>query len=176
MNKVNQYPELLLQAKRQWQQQRPDLPVAAASLVGAFIGIASNYEAYGKSLLKPFELLQNEHDVMACMRRQGAPYRRTPNQLLQEVRLTSGALSTCLRRLEQRQLIEPAEHGIDDKRSKPVQLTAKGLQLIDAVTTARFNQAEALLAGIEPAEREQFNALLMKLQGQLEQQRDQQQE
>lgn len=170
MNKVNQYPELLAQAKRQWQQQRPDLPVAAASLVGAFIGIASNYEAYGKSLLKPFDLLQNEHDVMACMRRQGAPYQRTPNQLLQEVRLTSGALSTCLRRLEQRGLIQAAEE-TDDKRSKPVQLTAKGLQLIDAVTTARFNQAEALLQSVTPAEREQFSALLVKLQAELEQQR-----
>lgn len=87
--------------------------------------------------LKPFNLCQTEHDVLACARRQGPPFQVTPSLLLEEVRITSGALTTCLNRLIKSALIRrvPCQ---TDLRAKPVALTATGLALIDELTRQRL--------------------------------------
>lgn len=163
MNKLNQVPALLQRAATQWKAIHPKLPVDDAALMGLLIGVGANADVLGVQQLKPFALCQTEHDVLACARRQGPPYQVTPALLLEEVRITSGALTTCLNRLIEKSLISrvPSQ---TDLRSKPVQLTEHGVALIDQLTKARFQLAAQVLAGFSAEEKTQLKSLLAKVQ------------
>ncbi|MEW9798393.1 MarR family winged helix-turn-helix transcriptional regulator [Alteromonas sp. CYL-A6] len=112
--------------------------------------------------LKQHRLTQSEHDVLACARRQGAPFIATPGLLLEEVRITSGALTTCVNRLIDRDLLIRLSCQ-EDKRSRPVQLTEAGKTLIDEVTRYRFILAEQVMAGLTFGERQTLDYLLDKI-------------
>lgn len=161
MNKLNKVPELLRKAKKQWQVERPDLPVDDASLVGMFLGMASNLAEIGKNKLSEYELGQTEHDVLACLRRQGKPFATTPNKLLQEVRITSGALTTCVNRLIARKLVIRVQDK-QDQRSKPIVLTERGKSLIDEVTEVRFKLAAQIMRNFSLEEKQSLEQLLIK--------------
>lgn len=163
MNKVNRFPKLLAVAEKQWLKQRPDLPVLEATLIGRFLGVAANVGEVGENALKSYQVSQSEHDVMACMRRQGQPYEVMPSTLLEEVRITSGALTTLINRLISRKLCERVESK-SDKRVKPIRLTEKGVLLIDEITTHRFNLAEELLASFSETDKVALNALMALMQ------------
>lgn len=167
MNKINQVPALLARAEQQWLTIFPQLPVADAALIGLLIGVGANADRIGVKQLKPFALQQTEHDVLACARRQAPPYQVTPSQLLEEVRITSGALTTCLNRLIDKGLLTRVSSQ-QDLRSKPVQLTSKGCQLIETLTQARFQMAGQLMAALGADEKAQLQQLLLKFQQQLE--------
>lgn len=140
INNLNRFPELLARVTKQWQTQRPDLPVQEAALIGCLLGVAANLEDMGGDALKAAGLSQREHDVMACLRRQGEPYQATPGLLLEEVRITSGALTLCCDRLIKRGLLTRS-HVAADKRSRLLALTEDGKALIDDITTQRFQLA-----------------------------------
>ena len=161
-NKLNTVPELLRRAKSQWLTERPDLPVEDASLVGMFLGVASNLADVGIAKLSEFDLRQTEHDVLACLRRQGRPYAAIPNTLLEEVKITSGALTTCVNRLIQRKLVIRVVDK-QDQRSKPIVLTEKGKLLIDEVTSVRFELAAQLIESFSDEEKATLEKLLAKV-------------
>ncbi|WP_414829274.1 MarR family winged helix-turn-helix transcriptional regulator [Alteromonas sp. H39] len=153
---------MLARAEKQWSEIHPDLPVADATLLGGLIGVAANLDAIGVSVLKQYGLGQSEHDVLACARRQTPPYIATPGLLLEEVRITSGALTTCINRLHDKKLLKRV-HADNDQRSKPIALTAKGKALIDDVTAHRFELARTLLSAFSEQEKATLKAMLMKL-------------
>ncbi|MBV2128726.1 MarR family transcriptional regulator [Arsukibacterium indicum] len=163
MNKINQVPALLNRVARQWHDIHPELPVEDAALVGLVIGVGANADTLGLQQLKPFNLCQTEHDVLACARRQGPPFQVKPSLLLEEVRITSGALTTCLNRLIDKALIDrvPSE---TDMRSRPIRLTGHGLAVIDELTTIRFHRAAQVLNDFSANEKAQLKHLLFKLQ------------
>lgn len=166
INNLNRFPDLLARVTKQWQTQRPDLPVAEAGLIGCLLGVAANLEDMGSVALKKVGLSQREHDVLACLRRQGEPFQGTPSLLLEEVRITSGALTLCCDRLIKRGLMTRT-HAQEDKRSRVLALTAAGKTLIDDITTRRFQLAEQLMAGLSPDEQKQLYELLLKVQRQV---------
>lgn len=163
INNLNRLPTLLARVSEQWQRERPDLPVREAALVGCLLGVAANLEDRGSVELKANGLSQREHDVLACLRRQGEPYKATPGLLLEEVRITSGALTLCCDRLIKRGLVTRT-HAQEDKRSRLLALTSAGKQLIDAITTARFRLAQELMSSLNPNEQKQLEELLLKVQ------------
>ncbi|WP_417690379.1 MarR family winged helix-turn-helix transcriptional regulator [Pseudidiomarina sp.] len=166
INNLNRFPDLLARVTEQWQTQRPDLPVAEAGLIGCLLGVAANLEDLGSVALKEVGLSQREHDVLACLRRQGEPFQGTPSLLLEEVRITSGALTLCCDRLIKRGLLTRT-HAQNDKRSRVLALTAAGKVLIDEITTTRFQLAEQLMAGLSRNEQKQLQELLLKVQSQV---------
>ncbi|ASG65582.1 hypothetical protein CEW91_05280 [Idiomarina piscisalsi] len=163
MNKINQVPLLLQRAEREWKAIYPELPVADAALIGQLIGAGANADRVGLENLKPYDLRQTEHDVLACAMRQGQPFKVTPSKLLKEVRITSGALTTCLNRLIDRDLIVRLAAD-KDQRSKPIQLTQKGFSVIESVTQQRFQLAGEVMAGFSKDEKLMLNKLLSKFQ------------
>jgi len=163
MNKINQVPELLQRAEQEWRQVYPELPVSDAALIGLTIGVGINADIVGAGLMKPFGLRQTEHDVLACARRQPAPHTVTPSKLLEEVRITSGALTTCLNRLIKRGLVTRLASE-RDMRSKPIQLTAQGTALIESLTRARFTRAGEIMNAFSEDEKDTLKRLLLKLQ------------
>jgi DNA-binding MarR family transcriptional regulator len=103
-----------------------------------------------------------EFDVLASLRRAGAPHRLTPSQLSSMLLLSGAAMTNRLDKLEARGLVE---RGLDaeDRRSIQVSLTRKGLAAVDAAVVDHVANEKALLAPLTQAEQAELDRLLKKL-------------
>ncbi|WP_052215681.1 MarR family winged helix-turn-helix transcriptional regulator [Sphingomonas sp. ERG5] len=149
-----------------WRRERPDLDASAMAVVGRVLHLGHLLESEVSKSLHAVGLSYTELDVLATLRRSGAPYRLSPTTLLQSVLLTSGAMTACLNRLEARGLIERS-HGTSDRRSLSAELTAKGVRLIDGAIALRFEQAKQSVSGLSENECAELAGLLRKLRLQL---------
>ena len=113
------------------------------------------------------DLDTGEFDVLASLRRSGAPYRQRPTELFQSLMITSGGLTDRLNRLTRKGLVERIvpDH---DKRSALVQLTAKGLSVIDTAFAEDMAVEASLLTALDDHERRQLAGLLARLLSDLE--------
>ncbi|WP_095199652.1 MarR family winged helix-turn-helix transcriptional regulator [Mesorhizobium carmichaelinearum] len=152
-------------AIEQWKRERPDLDVSPMGVLGR-LNEASSLIARDRlaPLFARFGLQAGEFDVLATLRRSGAPYALTPTALYEATMVTSGAMTNRLDRLEKAGLILRGPHP-NDRRGIVVQLTEKGLALIDEAVTAHVANEHEILAGLTPAERETLSRLLEKLIG-----------
>ena len=113
-------------------------------------------------LFARFGLQAGEFDVLATLRRSGSPYALTPTALYEATMVTSGAMTNRLDRLEKAGLILRGPHP-NDRRGIVVQLTEKGLALIDEALTAHVANEHEILAGLSGDERQTLARLLGKL-------------
>jgi len=152
-------------AIEQWKRERPDLDVSPMGVLGR-LNEASSLIARDRlaPLFARFGLQAGEFDVLATLRRSGAPYTLTPTALYEATMVTSGAMTNRLDRLEKAGLILRGPHP-NDRRGIVVQLTEKGLALIDETVTAHVANEHEILAGLTAAERETLSHLLEKLIG-----------
>ncbi len=148
--------------RRDWRKERPELDTSAMDVVGRIYML---YDALSSSVgkaLEPFELGYTDLDVLATLRRIGAPYRLRPADLLNTVVIQSGSLTACLDRLEKKQLIRRvATPG--DRRSRSVQLSRAGEKLIDQAIEQRFEDACRCVVGLTRDDRRQLKSLLKKM-------------
>lgn len=149
-------------AVEQWRKERPDLDVSPMAVLGA-LSEASNLS---RERLTPvftrFGLQSGEFDVLATLRRSGAPYALTPTALYEATMVTSGAITARLDRLEKAGLVSRAPHPAD-RRGVIVQLTENGKALIDEAVTAHVANEHQILSGLTHDERETLADLLAKL-------------
>ncbi|MDG4880927.1 MarR family transcriptional regulator [Mesorhizobium sp. WSM4884] len=150
-------------AIEQWQKERPDLDVSPMGVIGR-LNEASSLIARDRlaPLFARFGLQSGEFDVLATLRRSGAPYALTPTELYEATMVTSGAMTARLDRLEKAGLIQRAPHP-SDRRGIVVQLTGKGLALVDEALTAHVANEHEILADLTPEDREALARLLAKL-------------
>jgi len=150
-------------AMEQWQRERPDLDVSPMGVIGR-LNEASSLIARDRlaPVFARFGLQSGEFDVLATLRRSGAPYALTPTELYEATMVTSGAMTARLDRLEKAGLTQRAPHP-SDRRGVVVQLTAKGRELIDAALAAHVANEHEILAGLTREDREMLAELLEKL-------------
>ncbi|RWA69628.1 MarR family winged helix-turn-helix transcriptional regulator [Mesorhizobium sp.] len=156
-------------AIEQWRKERPDLDVSPMGVIGR-LNEASSLIARDRlaPLFARFGLQHGEFDVLATLRRSGAPYALTPTELYEATMVTSGAMTARLDRLEKAGLVQRAPHP-SDRRGVVVQLSAKGRELIDEALTAHLANEHQILAGLTRENRETLAKLLEKLIGSLSQ-------
>lgn len=120
----------------------------------------------GRDRLNPlfarFGLQSGEFDVLATLRRSGAPYALTPTALYEATMVTSGAMTNRLDRLEKSGLIARGPHP-EDRRGVVVKLTEKGRALIDEAVAAHVENEREILSVLTETEQETLAALLQKL-------------
>ena len=75
------------------------------AVAGRVLHLGRLLEAQADECLKALELSYTELDLLATLRRSGAPYRLSPTDLRRSVLLTSGAMTACLNRLQRRGLL-----------------------------------------------------------------------
>ena len=145
----------------QWRRERPDLDVTAMGVIGR---VGRLYVAYLKPMEKTFDrfgLNAAKFDVMATLRRSGAPYRLSAGDLLKATMVASGTMTNRIDRLEADGLVSRTTNP-SDSRSFLIELTPEGLALIDEVVEAHVATQAGLLEGLTPQETETFSALLSK--------------
>ena len=158
--------------RAQWKAEAPELdtrPVAVVARVGR---LARYFDQGLDRLFAEYGLRRESWDVLASLRRTGAPYRLSPTQLYLGLMRTSGAMTNRLHRLERTGLItrvaDPA-----DGRGMLVELTPQGKRLVDEVAPAHLANERAMLAALTAEEQRTLAALLAKLLAGLEAQEGQ---
>lgn len=151
------------QASEQWRKERPDLDVLPMALLGR---LKEATQLVLRNHLEPLFLAMGlqpgEFDVLATLRRSGAPYALTPTALYDASMVTSGAMTGRIDRLAREGLVERTENP-DDRRGTLVKLTQSGFTMIDGMMTEHVANERRVLAGMNRAEQKQLSELLAKL-------------
>ena len=112
-----------------WKRERPDLDLSPLSVLSRITRIARHLDIARRDA---FGDLENwGFDVLAALRRAGAPYQLSPGALMQETMVTSGTITNRLDRLEELELIT-REPDPNDGRGSLVTLTKSGIRAVDA--------------------------------------------
>lgn len=134
----------------QWRRERPDLDASPMGPIGRLGRCAMLLEQRLESCFARFELSNWEFDMLATLRRAGAPHCLSPTDLFSTLMVTSGTMTHRLKRLETRGFIERLQNE-QDARSTLVQLTGKGLELINRAVEAHIENERQVLS-VLPAE------------------------
>jgi DNA-binding MarR family transcriptional regulator len=113
--------------------------------------------AFAASDLEPWEF-----DVLAALRRAGAPYQLSPKALLQQTLVSSGTMTNRIDRLVGRRLVERRTDP-HDGRGVLVVMPTKGREQVDAAIAELVAAEAELLAGLSRADQDRLSALLRKL-------------
>lgn len=146
----------------QWKRERPDLDLQAMGIFGRLGRLATIAAKIVGATLAEHDLNIGEFDVLATLRRAGAPYRLTPTQLARSSMLSSGAMTNRLDRLEQAGLIERRDDP-GDRRGILVGLTRAGLARIEAAVTDHVANEARVLRDLTKGEQADLAQLLRKL-------------
>lgn len=146
----------------QWGRERPDVDVSPMGVIGRI----SRAELLLARRLKAFfaerGLESWEFDVLATLRRRGAPYELTAGALLRAAMVTSGAITNRIDRMEAKGLVERVRD-TGDRRSVRVRLTPLGLETVDGLVALHAANEDRLLAALDPAARERLAGALRTL-------------
>lgn len=135
----------------QWTRERPDLDVLPMGLIGRVLRVSRHLMREMETTLAEHGLNFATFDVVATLRRTGAPYSLSPGELIAAMMVSSGTMTNRLDQLEARGLICRSANP-EDGRGAIVTLTAKGLALADAAVTAHVATQARLTAGLSSAE------------------------
>ncbi|MCK4152128.1 MarR family winged helix-turn-helix transcriptional regulator [Ralstonia pseudosolanacearum] len=151
------------QAVEQWNRERPDLDVSSMLLLGR-LGEAALVIARERlnPLFADYGLQPGEFDVLATLRRRGAPYALTPTALYDAAMMSSGGMTNRIDRLQQAGWVERRPNP-EDGRGTLVALTKAGFALIDKAVSAHVENQQAVLSALTEAEQRQLAKLLAKL-------------
>ena len=106
-------------------------------------------------------------DVLASLRREGAPYRLSPTELYRALMRTSGAMTNRLAALQRAGLVERVADP-SDGRSILVALTPRGKRLVDKVAPAYLENERRLLSALSAEDQAALAAMLKSLLLELE--------
>ncbi|MEV6105662.1 MarR family transcriptional regulator [Streptomyces sp. NPDC051940] len=144
----------------QWARERPDLDVSPMAVIGRVSRLARLLDGELHRAFTPYGLDRGSFDVLATLRRSGAPL--TPTELMRSSMVTSGAVSQRLDRLQARGLVArtPSE---SDGRGVQVSLTEEGRELIDRAVESHVENEHRILASLPREERDTLAAALREL-------------
>lgn len=147
----------------QWNDQRPDIDVASMGVITRIWRIARHLEKQREKNLAEWNTDRGTVDILSMLRRSGPPYRRTAGDLTRHSLITSGGVSQRLEKLERAELItRHVDPG--DRRRVEVQLTDKGIDLIDSVFgDVMERDTDKLAEALNVDERQMLVILLRKL-------------
>jgi DNA-binding MarR family transcriptional regulator len=145
-----------------WARERPDLdfsPLQVLSRVGRLSKHLDRARrtAFAASGLEPWEF-----DVLAALRRAGAPYQLSPKALLQQTLVSSGTMTNRIDGLVTRQLVERRTDP-HDGRGVLVVMTDRGREAVDSAISELIAGEAELLEALSRADQERLSALLRKL-------------
>ncbi|AMD00600.1 MarR family winged helix-turn-helix transcriptional regulator [Halomonas chromatireducens] len=150
------------QAIAQWQQEMPDLDLLPMEVVGYLKTMQSLTQERLQAFFKEYGLQAGEFDVLATLRRSGAPYRLGPTQLFETLMISSGGMTSRLDRLEKAGLIRRSPNP-EDRRGTLVSLTEEGLALMNRMVPRHVENEARMLAALSREEQRALSELLGKL-------------
>ncbi|OCP07564.1 transcriptional regulator [Ensifer sp. LC13] len=145
----------------QWNRERPDLDVSAMGLLGRLSRLSAHIAREIDKSFSERGLNASSFDVLATLRRSGAPYRLSPGELLDTTMVSSGTMTNRIDQLEKAGLVERIANP-EDRRSVIIALTEEGLSRVDEAATAHVANQHRVVSALSPEERTALDCLLRK--------------
>jgi DNA-binding MarR family transcriptional regulator len=144
-----------------WRRERPDIEVGSIAVLTRALLIGRHLQKARDRELRELGTDTPTLEVLATLRRTGAPYRLRTSEVEAATSVTAGAISQRLDRLEARGFVRRTRDD-GDKRVIHVSLTKKGRDLIDAVVAGLMEREELLLTPFNERERKTLERLLTR--------------
>ena len=151
----------------QWRRELPDVDATPIAVFGRIHRVFLRYQVHFTDMFAQYGINAAAFDILAALRRHGAPYRQTAGALADSSLITSGGISLRVDRLEKGGLVTRERDAVD-RRVVYVRLTEAGLELIEKVAAAHFANEENLLVGLTATDRRQLAQLLSRLERSLD--------
>lgn len=145
-----------------WRREVPGVDVEPLEVLSRVSRLAHHLDrqraaAFARHGVEPWEF-----DVLAALRRSGAPYVLSAGRLTAETLVTSGTMTNRVDRLAARGLVERRPDP-DDGRGVLVGLTEAGRTVVEAALAALVDRERTLLADLTPSDQADLAALLRRL-------------
>lgn len=150
----------------QWASERPDLDASPIGIFGRISRIDRLFEQSMADFLRPHDLTLGLFDVLAALRRNGAPFQAKPSELAAMTMLTSGGMTGRVDQLEKLNLVRRVPDP-DDRRVMMAQLSPEGKDLIDRLMGEHLERERTRLEWLQASEPEEFAGYLRKLEASL---------
>jgi DNA-binding MarR family transcriptional regulator len=145
-----------------WGQLHPDTDLAPLQITGRLARMGQLLANREEAVFAEFGLNRGEVGVLAALRSAGPPHRLSPGRLGRGLMLSSAGVTSRLDRLERRGLV--ARHpDPDDRRGVIVELSGRGMELVDAAVAATGARDRDLLDALSATEARKLEALLRKV-------------
>ena len=164
MSKADDHVDEIL---AQWRRERPDLDVAPLGLYGRLFRVVHLSDDTLAKGLTQYGLQPGWFDLLAALRRAGAPYELNPTQLMRATLLSSSGMTKRLDRMEAAGMVERRPDP-NDRRGTLVRLTRRGKSVIDRAVETHVANEERLLGALSAADRRTLDRLLKSLLIELE--------
>jgi DNA-binding MarR family transcriptional regulator len=146
----------------QWSHEMPEVEIKGADVLNRARRLVLKSRPAIEETFKRHGLDTGEFDVLATLRRAGAPYTLRPTELYTSLMISSGGLTARLDRLEDAGLIR-RRASEDDARSLLVELSPAGKKKIEAAFRADMELENKMVSGLSESERAELVRLLRKL-------------
>jgi DNA-binding MarR family transcriptional regulator len=147
-----------------WTREIPNLDATTEGIVERIQNLHKDFDRSMEETLAKYELDRRAFHLLGRLRSYGPPYRRSPGQLAGDMRLSSGAMTNRLDRLEAAGLIRRLPDP-NDRRGQLIEPTEKGHAAWDRTVGTQAEREQRIASVLTAAEREQLHRLLRKLMG-----------
>lgn len=163
LDQDHQHPDAIAEAVNQWHRERPELDASPMLIFGRIARIFSLQRSAQAKVHGPFGLSHAAFDMLANLRRSGAPHRKTASSLARSSLISTGGATFRMDGLEEAGLIQRIRDAVD-RRVVYAELTDAGLAVIDRAIERHLELFGHLLGDLDPDERAQLVRLLAKLE------------
>jgi DNA-binding MarR family transcriptional regulator len=146
----------------QWRAQRPDLDPSPMATFTRLRRVAWAADAKLMEVFSVHGLEAGWFDVLATLRRAGAPHRLSAGALARGLVMSTGGMTKRLDKLEAAGLVARSPDP-DDRRGVLVSLTDEGLRVVDRAVEDHLANEARLLSSLSAREVKALNATLTKL-------------
>jgi DNA-binding MarR family transcriptional regulator len=146
----------------QWARERPELATEAMAVFGRVYRLARLVGDRQEVVYARLGINRGEFDVLATLRRTGAPYQLSPKALSASLMLTTGGMTGRLDRLERRGLVARSPDP-SDRRGLVISLTEEGRAVVDEAVGAGLAVQREVLERLPARDRTRLGSLLRDL-------------
>lgn len=145
-----------------WQREIPGLDKLTEGIIERIQILNWNFNQSLDEVLEEYELDRREFGLLGKLRKHGPPYRASAGRLASDLRLSSGAITNRLDRMEAAGLIRRLPDP-NDRRGTLVEPTEKGLRAWDETVGASAQREAAATGILSESEKERLHDLLRDL-------------
>ena len=145
----------------QWRRERPELDVEPMGILGRLKRLTTHIGREVDEVLLKHGLSSSAFDVLATLRRSGAPYRLSPGELLDMTMVSSGTMTNRIDQLEKAGFVERMLNP-EDRRSVLIALTGKGFATVEEAVGAHVANQHRLTRNLTAEDKAEFDRLLTK--------------
>jgi DNA-binding MarR family transcriptional regulator len=145
-----------------WTREIPNLDPTTEGIVERIQNLYKDFDRSMEETLAKYDLDRRAFHLLGRLRSYGPPYRRSPGQLAGDMRLSSGAMTNRLDRLEASGLIRRLPDP-NDRRGQLIEPTEKGHAAWDRTVVTQAEREQRIAGALTATEREQLHRLLRKL-------------